>query len=196
MKRSFTMFPQVMTVVGSYMHPVGQAAGRPICWIEEAFAFALTRDLFFLANISIFTYLPLHLHLLDWAGIFFCKANISIFTDLPLHLHLLDWAGICFLAQLCFFICFCLAMHWAGICRHVWLSLDQVSAGLCIAVVQGIPFKWRLCKIYWSDRWVFRVGFFHLQTASNQTTWIASVTNRANGRGWRLLLYPAQLNFS
>ena len=96
-------------------------------------------------------------------------------------------------------------MHWAGICRHVWLSLflnlitwsrDQVCADLCIAVVQGIPFKWRLCKIYWSDRWVFRVGFFHLQTASNQTTWIASVTNRANGRGWRLLLYPAQLNVS
>ena len=36
MKRSFTMFPHLMTVVGSYMHPVGQAAGRPICWIEHA----------------------------------------------------------------------------------------------------------------------------------------------------------------
>ena len=67
MKRSFTMFPHLMTVVGSYMHPVGQAAGRPICWIEEAFAFALSRDSLFLANICIFTdwLLHLHLHLLD-----------------------------------------------------------------------------------------------------------------------------------
>ena len=41
------MFPHVMTLVGSYSHQaVGQqAAGRPICCIEYAFAFALSRDL-------------------------------------------------------------------------------------------------------------------------------------------------------
>ena len=62
MKRSFTMFPQVMTVVGSYMHQVGQAAGRPICWIEEAFAFALSWDFFFSNN--------LHFHRISFAFAF------------------------------------------------------------------------------------------------------------------------------
>ena len=88
MKRSFTMFPQVMTVVGSYMHPVGQAAGRPICWIEEAFAFALSRDLFFLANISIFTVLHLHLNLLDWSDDFALSRDLFFSTDLLFHLPL------------------------------------------------------------------------------------------------------------
>ena len=63
MKRSFTMFPHLMTVVGSYMHPVGQAAGRPICSIEEAFAFALSRDLFFVRKY-------LHFHIFAFAFAF------------------------------------------------------------------------------------------------------------------------------
>ena len=68
MKRSFTMFPQVMTVVGSYMHPVGQAAGRPICWIEHASRICLLHWT-----------LRLRLDLMDSADIFLCNGQGFVF---------------------------------------------------------------------------------------------------------------------